>query len=31
LLTYPNLTTEGKRNKAAEKFGAIFIIGIGGD
>lgn len=31
LLTYPELTPRERESKAAEKFGAIFIIGIGGE
>ncbi len=31
LAQYPNLTPRERENKAAEKYGAIFIIGIGGD
>ncbi|MDD4515713.1 aspartate--ammonia ligase [Massilibacteroides sp.] len=31
LLTYPELTPRERENKAAQKFGAIFIIGIGGE
>ena len=31
LAQYPNLTPRERENKAAEKYGAVFIIGIGGD
>ncbi len=31
MLTYPDLSPRERENKAAEKFGAIFIIGIGGE
>jgi aspartate--ammonia ligase len=31
LAQYPDLTPRERENKAAEKYGAIFIIGIGGD
>lgn len=31
LAQYPNLSPRERENKAAEKYGAIFIIGIGGD
>lgn len=31
LAQYPNLTPRERENKAAKKYGAIFIIGIGGD
>ncbi len=31
LAQYPNLTPRERESKAAEKFGAIFVIGIGGD
>jgi aspartate--ammonia ligase len=30
LMQYPNLTPKERENKAAEKHGAIFVIGIGG-
>jgi aspartate--ammonia ligase len=29
-MQYPNLTPKERENKAAEKYGAIFVIGIGG-
>lgn len=31
LQQYPNLTPKERENKAAEKYGAIFIMGIGGE
>lgn len=31
LAQYPNLTPRERESKAAEKYGAVFIIGIGGD
>ncbi len=31
LAQYPNLTPRERESKAAEKYGAIFVIGIGGD